>query len=170
MLSFGLAVVGRFDGENFEEFAARSRTFYRELKPISAEYLEEAVAVTGLDRELLKRQGSPPEDAMVAARKWIDAATGDDRPVLVGYPLVFDWMFFTWYLERFAGGSPFGYGSGFDMKSLYAAKASVPLAAAGKDDLPSFLRSKRSHTHNALDDAIEQGEIFVKLFNWHPAC
>jgi hypothetical protein len=31
---------------------------------------------------------------------------------------------------------------------------------------PSFLRSQHEHTYNALDDAIEQAEIFANLFHW----
>lgn len=166
MLSFGLAIAGRFDGRTFERFDPEARTLYRELRPISDKFLEDAVGVTDLDRDALKRVGSRPEEAMVEARKWVEEQADDDRPVLVGFPLVFDWLFFTWYLERFAGGSPFGYSSGLDMKTIYAAKARVPLSAAGKDDLPPFLRSEREHTHNALDDAIEQAEIFTKLFEW----
>ncbi len=168
MLSFGLAVAGRFDGRTFEPRDPEARTFYRELKPISDDYLPEAVAVTGLDRDALKRGGARPEEAMLAAREWIEEQAGKDRAVLVGFPLVFDWLFFNWYLERFAGGSPFGYSSGLDMKSLYAAKARVPLSEAGKDDLPVFLRSTRPHTHNSLEDAIEQAEIFANLFAWQP--
>jgi hypothetical protein len=168
MLSFGLAIAGRFDGQAFEPFDPKARTFYRELRPISDRYLKEAVAVTGLDRNTLKSTGSRPDEAMTAAKKWVEEQTGDDRPVLVGFPLVFDWLFLTWYLERFAGGSPFGFSSGLDMKSFYAAKARVPLSLAGKDDLPPSLLTERKHTHNAIDDAIEQAEIFTKLFVWHP--
>ena len=136
------------------------------MQPISANYLSEAVAVTGLDRAVLEREGASPKEAMNDAKTWIEQQVGTDRPVLVGFPLVFDWMFLTWYLERFAGGSPFGYSSGLDMKTLYATKAGVPLSLAGKDDLPPSLRSSLAHTHNALDDAMEQGEIFIRLFNW----
>lgn len=41
-----------------------------------------------------------------------------------------------------------------------------PDASEGRDDLPPELRSTRSHTHNALDDAIEQADIFNRLFEW----
>jgi hypothetical protein len=168
MLSLGLALAGRFDGDTFEPLEPQARTFYRELQPISDQFLPEAVAVTGLDRGALERNGERPEDALIAAKRWVEAEAGANRPVLVGYPLVFDWMFVSWYFERFAGGSPFGYSSGLDMKSLYAAKARVPISAAGKDDLPSSLRAADAHTHHALDDAVEQAQIFAKLFAWEP--
>lgn len=52
------------------------------------------------------------------------------------------------------------------MKTIYQQKARVPLDAAGRNDLPAELRATRPHTHNALDDAREQAEIFNKLFLW----
>ena len=55
------------------------------------------------------------------------------------------------------------------MKTIYQQKANIIVGEAGRDDLPPDLRSSREHTHNALDDAREQAEIFVKLFRWDPA-
>jgi hypothetical protein len=104
---------------------------------------------------------------MPEAREWVERQAEGARPVLVGYPLVFE-MFLTWYLQRYAGGSPFGFSSGLDMKSMYAVRAGVPISRAGRNDLPAALRSERSHTHNALDDAIEQADVFTKLFVWQP--
>lgn len=164
MLSFGLAVAARFDGR-LEIADPEKETFYRELQPISDQFQPEAVEVTGFNRDELKSRGTPPEIAMVEARRWIIQVAGDHHPVLVAYPLGFDWLFLYWYLVRFSD-SPIEFSSGLDMKTMYQQKARVPLSLAGRSDLPSFLRSQRSHTHNALDDAIEQAEIFVKLFEW----
>jgi len=166
MLSFGLAIAGRFDGTAFAPADPAADTFYRELKPISERFLSAAVEVTGLDRSYLTHNGAEPVEAMSAAKDWITRQAVDSRPVMVGFPLVFDWLFLYWYFERFGGGSPFSYSAGLDMKSMYAAKARVRLSDAGKDDLPAGLRSRRPHTHNALDDAIEQAEIFARLFDW----
>jgi hypothetical protein len=169
MLSFGLVVAGKFDGEHFERSDRDPQSFYRELKPISDEYVADAVAVTGLDRDKLTRTGVAPAQAMKEARAWVEEIAVGHHPVLVGFPLVFDWMFLYWYFVRFAEGSPFSYSSGLDMKSIYQAKARVRVSDAGKNDLPLRLRSEKPHTHNALDDAIEQAEIFAKLFEWKPA-
>lgn len=166
MLSFGLAVAARFDGNVFEPVEPTQRTFYRELQPISEQFVPEAVAVSGLDREKLKQSGTRPEQAMEEARRWVQEEALGHRPILVGFPLVFDWLFLYWYLERFTEGSPFDFSSGLDMKTMYQQKARVVVSLAGKEDLPSRLRAKRPHTHNALQDAIEQAEIFVKLFEW----
>ena len=81
---------------------------------------------------------------------------------LVGYPVVFDWMFLHWYFVAFAGESPFGFSGALDIKTIYQQKARVTLDEGRARDLPPELRASRPHTHNALDDAIEQAEIFAQ--------
>jgi len=168
MLSFGLAVASRFDGLTFEPADPAVATFYRELKPISDRFDPQALAVAGLDRDALTRHGADPAEAMGAAAAWVGDQAAGARPVLVGYPVVFDWMFLHWYFVRFLGESPFGFSGALDMKTIYQQKAHVTLDGAGRTDLPTDLASTREHTHNALDDAIEQGEIFNRLFVWEP--
>jgi len=166
MLAVGMAVAGRFDGHEFTAAKPTEATFYRELQPISDHVDVNAVRAAGLDRERIAREGSAPEEAMHAAAAWVTEQAGVIRPVLVGYPVVFDWLFLHWYFVRFMGESPFGFSGALDMKTMYQQKARVTLDAAGRNDLPTFLRSTRAHTHHALDDAIEQAEIFSKLFTW----
>jgi hypothetical protein len=166
MLSFGLAVAARFDGITFQPLEPAAATFYRELKPISDEVDPQALAVAGLDRDALARDGTDPKEAIAAAAAWIVGQAAGAQPVLVGYPVVFDWLFLHWYFVRFLGQSPFGFSSALDMKTIYQQKAHVTLDRAGRTDLPAELASTRKHTHNALDDAIEQAEIFNRLFAW----
>ncbi|MDX6429520.1 MAG: hypothetical protein QOE54_1886, partial [Streptosporangiaceae bacterium] len=83
------------------------------------------------------------------------------------YPLGFDWMFMYWYFVRFAeGGSPFGHSRCIDMKTLYAARARAQIRRSTKGQMPRQLLSRRRHTHNALDDAVEQAELFQNLMRW----
>lgn len=166
MLAFGLAVAGRFDGESFVRLDPRAATFYRELKPISDQFEPKALDVAGLDRDRLGREGNAPAEAMEAAATWVGEHAADARPVLVGYPVVFDWMFLHWYFVNFLGESPFGFSGALDMKTMYQQKAGVALEAAGRADLPPSLHSTREHTHHARDDAIEQADIFARLFVW----
>lgn len=166
MLAFGLAVASTFDGNTFETHVPTASTFYRELKPISDEVDPQALAAAGLDRDALVRDGADAAEAMRAAAVWVADQAGDARPVLVGYPVVFDWMFLHWYFVRFLGKSPFGFSSAIDMKTIYQQKARITLDRAGRTDLPAELGSTREHTHNALDDAVEQAEIFNHLFAW----
>src|SRR2546423_4200467 len=48
MLAFGLAVAGTFDGTTFRRHDPAAATFYRELRPISGEWLPQAVEASGL--------------------------------------------------------------------------------------------------------------------------
>ncbi len=169
MLAFGLCVASTFDGQSFEPRDPTANTFYRELKPAFNQVDRAALSVSGLDRDNLIRDGVESKHAMVDAADWVARQAGPDRPVLVGYPLVFDWMFLHWYFIRYCETSPFGFSSGLDMKSMYQAKAIVTIDSAGRADLPPELASEKEHTHNALDDAIEQAEIFNRLFTWKEA-
>ena len=166
MLSFGLAVAATFDGQSFGSRDPAETTFYRELRPIADAWLPEAVDASGLDREALARHGAKPKVAMTEAAAWVASVAVDARPVLVAYPVVFDWMFLHWYFVAFAGESPFGFSGALDIKTMYQQKARVTVDEAGRTDLPSALRASRPHTHNARDDAVEQGEIFNNLFVW----
>lgn len=167
MLAVGLCIAGRFDGGSYEARNPEDCTLYLELAPISKEFDPDALAVAGLDRDKLRQGGEQPEEAMRQVGEWIASACSEDRAVICAYPAAFDWLFLYWYLQRFApDANPVGFSSYIDMKTMYATKAGVTLGHAGRDDLPTELRSERPHTHNALDDAIEQAEIFSKLFIW----
>jgi hypothetical protein len=167
MLSFGFAVAGTFDGDSYQAAVCGEQTFYRELRPISEHFDPQALAVSGLDRDRLKVEGADPATAMDEAATWVHAVRERRRPVLVGYPLVFDWLFVYWYFKRFcASGSPFGFSAGIDMKTMYAVKAHTTLSRATKSQMPREILSDRRHTHHALDDAIEQGDMFNRLWAW----
>ena len=71
-------------------------------------------------------------------------------------------MFLHWYFVRFAGRSPFGFSGALDIKTMYHQKAGVTFDRAGRRDLPAILAPQMPHTHNALDDAREQAEIFAR--------
>lgn len=167
MLSFGLVYAGAFDGKCFDRPQQYSETFYRELKPISPNFQEEALRVNGLDRDRLCVEGKSPESAMTEASHWIRRVAGEGRPVLVAYPLSFDWAWLYWYFIRFsAEGSPFNHSQCFDIKTAFAIKASVPIVEAGRSKLLDSLRPQRTHSHHALDDAMEQAEVFANVFEW----
>ncbi len=166
MLSFALVVAGTFDGSQFRR-SNFADTLYRELRPISDDFQPEALAVNGLDRNRLTISGKDPAEVMTEASEWVRRAAGGGSPVLVAYPMSFDWMWLYWYFTVYSkSGSPFSHSRAFDMKTAFATKAKLPIARAGRSKLPAQLRSHRVHTHHALDDAIEQAEIFANLFEW----
>jgi hypothetical protein len=167
MLSFAIVLAGRFDGRRFERPPNYEQTFYRELRPISDQFQPEALRVNGLDRDRLLRDGVDPARAMADAAAWVRTVAGDGAPVLVAYPLSFDWTWLYWYFVRYLpAGSPFSHSHCFDVKTAYALKAHIPISAAGRSRMLPQLRAEDHHTHHALDDAIEQAQIFANLFEW----
>ena len=167
MLSFALVFAGTFDGTSFRRPENYDRRMYKELKPISENFEPEALQVNGLDRRRLCLEGEAPERAMTEACTWVDKTAGSARPVLVAYPLSFDWTWLYWYFVRFsARGSPFDYSRCFDIKTAIAVKAAIPISEAGRSRIYPFLRPRHPHTHHATDDAIAQAEIFANVFEW----
>jgi hypothetical protein len=167
ILSFALVFAGSFDGERFSRPSDYRCSFYTEMRPISDEFEPEALRVNGLDRQRLRLEGKLPELAMNEASLWVRKVSGVGRPVLVAYPLSFDWSWLYWYFIRFAeGGSPFRHSSCFDIKTAIAVKGHIPISEASRPKLFPFLQSGHGHPHNALDDASEQAEIFANVFEW----
>lgn len=167
LLSFAIVYAGCFDGTVFRRPERYDRVFYRELKPISERFEIEALRVNGLDRERLCRDGGVPELVMTDASDWVRGIVPDAEPVLVAYPLSFDWTWLYWYFVQFSqNGSPFSYSRCFDIKTAFAVKAGIPIAEAGRSRIDPVLGSRHSHTHHAVDDAIAQAEIFANVFEW----
>lgn len=168
MLSFALVYAGAYDGERFERPSiAGERALYSELKPISPDFEEEALRVNGLDRSRLAVEGEDPDEAMSLAAAWVRDVADGRRPILVAYPLSFDWTWLYWYFVAFSrSGSPFSHSGCFDIKTAFAVKAGRPVAQSGREHVLRALRPRRLHTHHALDDATEQAELFANLFEW----
>lgn len=165
MLSFALVYAGTFDGTNFCRPSGAPSVFYRELQPISNSFQQEALNVNRLDRDHLMKCGENPVSAMSDAAEWIRHCANGQNPVLVAYPLSFDWSWLYWYFVQYSETqSPFEYSQCFDIKTALAIKLGVPIGLAGRSKVPNALASRHAHTHHAVDDAIEQAEIFAKIF------
>lgn len=172
MVSLGVSCVASFDGVQFERRDPRADTFYGELKPISKQWVPEALAVSGLTREHLIANGRRPQEAIPELAAWVRHVARGFTPVFVGYPLGFDWMFTYWYLVRFGNtpgkvnNSPFGHSAHLDMKSIYSVKAGAPVSRSTTRSMPEHLLAGRPLTHHPLEDAIDQGELFCNLMEW----
>lgn len=166
-VGLSLAAARTADGQ-FIDLRDQEEGLYLELQPISDDFVAEAAAVAGLDRGRLQREGLPPADAMAALDHWVAQHAKGSRPVFCAWPLAFDWMWVYWYLRNFHGSSPFGHSSALDMKTWFAARDERAIRRVGKRALPAEVKSRRKHTHNALDDAREQADILVNLLTWYP--
>jgi len=101
-----------------------------------------------------------PDTAIKAYVEWLKSLPG--KPVFVAYPLGYDFTFIYWYLINFAGESPFGF-NGIDVRSYAMAVLKKGYKEVGKDNMPKHWFDDKPHTHNALDDAIEQGALFCNM-------
>lgn len=188
MTSLGAVVAGyqTSDGEivKFDATEEENR-FYSEIRPISDDWVPAAMTVglfNGWDkeradadptgekrREWILIHGEDPQLAMTRFADWVQkvAEKHDAIPVFAAYPLGFDWMFTYWYLSKFSSlGSPFSHGRHIDIKTEYAAKANALIARSTKRNIPKKLHSKLPHTHLAVDDAAEQGELLMNILMW----
>jgi len=102
----------------------------------------------------------PPEGAMRRYVAWVKGLPG--KPVFVGYPVAYDFLFVYWYLIRFVGESPFSH-SALDIKTLAMVALRKPYREATKKNMPRRWFGEQPHTHVALDDAIGQGVLFCTI-------
>jgi hypothetical protein len=101
-----------------------------------------------------------PAEAMPEYVRWLKALPG--KPVFVGYPAAYDFLFVYWYLIRFAGDSPFSH-SALDIKTYAMALLGKEYRASTKRNMPKAWFDPIPHTHVALDDAIGQGTLFCNM-------
>jgi hypothetical protein len=107
-----------------------------------------------------RRNLEAPEAAMRRYVTWLKALAG--KPVFVGYPAGFDFLFVYWYLMRFTGESPFSF-SALDIKTYAMALLKTDYRKSTKSSMPKRWFDQHPHTHIALDDAIEQGAWFCNM-------
>jgi hypothetical protein len=150
MISLGMAVAGHPELQ-----------FYTELKPISDDFVPEALAVSGLDRDRLIAEAPSAQEAMTAAKAWVDGLRRVGRPVFLAAPAVWDGMYVHWYFVRFTGSSPFGAtGSGVDLRSYWMGRTAGEWSGSRKTDILREVGLRLPHTHHAGEDAAELAQIF----------
>lgn len=114
---------------------------------------KDAYAATRVDTQ-------EPVVAMLKYVEWIKSL--NHTPVFVGYPAGFDFIFVYWYLINFTGDSPFSF-SALDIKTYASAMLKCGYREATKRNFPKRWFSNHKHNHIALDDAIEQGYMFMNM-------
>lgn len=156
MLSFGSAA--------FTADKRLVRTFTANLETLEGAVTDEATMKWWAQHprawEACRAHARPPAEVMPEYADWLDNLPG--KPVFVGYPASYDFLFVYWYLIKFAGRSPFSY-TALDMKTLAMATLGTSFRDATKRNMPSDWFETKLHTHVALDDAIEQGYLFCNM-------
>jgi len=145
MISFGAVIVDE----------TLDKTFYGELRPISDQWIPEALAVSCFSREATLKFDEPRQ-VMEEFRDWI-AGNSKSKPRFVSDNNGYDWSFINWYFVHFLGENPFGFSS-TNLGSLYKGMQ--------KDMFTSFRHLKKTpHTHNPVDDAMGNAEALLYMKN-----
>ena len=86
-------------------------------------------------------------------------------PVVVAYPASFDFTWLYFYLLKFLNKSCVGFSS-LDMKTLGMTILKITFHESTKRNFPKeWFSPSLKHSHNALDDAREQGYLFFKMLD-----
>jgi DNA polymerase III epsilon subunit-like protein len=140
-----------------------AQTFYIELKPVNDKFVPDAMKVVGRPLQDFAAKGQSPKDAMTEFRDWLARISKSRKPVFVGFNAAFDWAFVNFYFHEYLGENPFGFG-GLDIKSYYMGMTGCAWEDTRSSRIASEFKDKSQlHTHNALDDAIEQAGLFQRM-------
>jgi hypothetical protein len=143
MVRFGAVIV--------EE--SLDRIFDGRLKPISSQWITEALAVSGFTREETLRFDEP-KAVMESFALWLKENT-KGRAFFISDNNGFDWQFINWYFWHFTGGNPFGHSS-TNLGSLYKGLVN--------DTFQNFKHLRKTlHTHNPVDDAMGNAEALLEM-------
>jgi len=143
MVSFGAVILS-------EDL---NKTFYGQCRPISEEWVPEALAVSGHSREetLAFRD---PTYVMQEFASWI-AKESKGRPIFWADNNGFDWQFINYYFHAYHGSNPFGFSSQ-NINSLYK--------GITRDLFASFKHLRKTrHTHHPVDDAKGNAEALLAM-------
>ncbi len=151
MLSLGAAVVDD-----------PKQTFYVELTPINDQFVPAAMEIVGKTLREFAENGRDPNDSMLAFREWLALVAKTGKPIFVGFNATFDWAFVNFYFHHYLGENPFGFG-GIDIKSYYMGMSGCTWDDTRSSRISSDFKGSAPHTHNALDDAIEQAVMFRRM-------
>lgn len=136
------------------------KTFACDIKPINRNADPKALEVTGLSLDELALSGLDPSEGMRRFDDWLSTlANSDDAAVFVGFNAPFDWSFVNYYFHRFLGRNPFGF-TALDIKALYMGATGCKWAETRSSKIAHRLKPKLTASHNALQDAQYQAEIF----------
>ena len=156
MLSLG-AVAYDADGAELATFSANLETLPNATAhPRMAEWWEKFPEAWAACRE----DPRPPGEVMQEFVDWLEALPG--LPIFVAWPATWDFMWIYWYLIHFTDRRPFSE-HGIDMRSYAMGMRRRSFRECAKSWLPQRWFSPQAHTHVALDDAREQGELFMNM-------
>lgn len=95
--------------------------------------------------------------------EWLNGLKVYGTPIFMAYPARFDLRWVDYYSWRFLDTNLLGL-SALDIKTAASIILKKPFHNTVKQTMPKrWFTSDKKHTHNALDDAIEQGELGINM-------
>jgi hypothetical protein len=108
-----------------------------------------------------RRDTRAPDVVMKDYLAWLNRLSA--RPVFLGWPASWDFMWVYWYLVRFTGERPFRENA-LDVRSYAMGMRKTEFRLTTRTYLPKrWFDANLPHTHVALDDALEQGALFCNM-------
>jgi DNA polymerase III alpha subunit (gram-positive type) len=146
MVCFGAVIVE----------SSLSKTFYGKVKPISENWIPEALAVSGITRQ---QHDTYDEPAMVMDRfaTWL-SENSKDRPIFISDNPAFDWQWINWYFHTYLRRNPFGF-SARRIGDLYCG---MKMDAGLNNEWKKLFR-KTKHDHNPVNDAKGNAEALLAM-------
>lgn len=142
------------------------KLFYIELQPDKDVMHSEAFAIHDLKIEELKKNGVSPARAMASFESWLSEVVPEDQmPIFVAFNAPFDWMFVNEYFHSYLGHNPFGHAA-LDMKAFYMALTGSTWRETSMLNVSERFLDGRKISHNALEDALDQAEIFRRMLDY----
>jgi len=131
------------------------KTFYGQTKPISNEYIQSALNVSGFSRE--EHEKFPdPFFTMDDFAKWLKE-NSKNRPILISDNNGYDASWINYYFHVYHHGNPFGWSSR-RIGDLYC--------GAEHDMYYQWKQHRKSpHNHHPVSDAMGNAEALLYFFN-----
>jgi DNA polymerase III alpha subunit (gram-positive type) len=113
----------------------------------------------------IRKESRDPQEVMQEFAAWVDTLPAPRT--LAAWPASFDTAFLFFYLEKFVGGNIvnrlFERYRALDIRSFVSCLLAVPYSEAERKLLPQEWKENTSYTHNALDDARQQGVTLMNI-------
>jgi len=151
LLALGACVVNEED-----------KQIYLEFQPTSSNFDPKAMQTIGRPLDYFIKEGQSASKAIRSLDEWLKRVSDDTKPVFVGFNAPFDWSFVNYYFLRFLGSNPFGFAA-LDIKSFYAGLTGCTWDETRSSRILPEYKPPLKHSHNALEDALEQSVMFSSM-------
>lgn len=125
------------------------------IKPISHEWVPEALAISNITRDEQLR-GSSPHESITLFDAWVRQF---NRPTFCSDNLAFDWQFINYYFHLCLKNNPFG----------FSGKRIGDIIGGLERNLRVNWKKlrKTKHDHNPVNDAMGNAEVFEHFLRKH---